>query len=124
MLQQVFCDLMNNAIQAMSHGGKIDIWVKSVASDHQFDDGKYMIKVSDTGVGIDQKHLNKIFDPFFTTKDEGKGTGLGLSTVYLILEKHKGTISVESQLGKGTTFTITIPLDAFKEKVKIHLPAP
>jgi signal transduction histidine kinase len=69
-----------------------------------------VFKVKDTGIGLSPQHLTKIFEPFFTTKPIGQGTGLGLSIVYKIIEKHAGTISVESEQGKGTTFTITLPI--------------
>ena len=68
------------------------------------------IKISDTGCGIQKKHLKNIFEPFFTTKEEGKGVGLGLSVVYGIVTRHRGTIEVESEPGEGTTFTIHLPL--------------
>jgi len=67
-------------------------------------------KIRDTGHGIKPEHLDKIFDPFFTTKEVGQGTGLGLSISYGIIEKHGGTIEVESKVGEGTTFTVTLPL--------------
>ena len=68
------------------------------------------IKISDTGCGIQKKHLKSIFEPFFTTKEEGKGVGLGLSVVYGIVTRHRGTIEAESEPGEGTTFTIHLPL--------------
>ena len=70
----------------------------------------FIIKIQDNGIGISSNHFSRIFDPFFTTKDEGQGTGLGLSTVYLILERHDGTIEFDSKQGEGTTFTIQLPL--------------
>lgn len=73
-------------------------------------DGVIEIKVRDTGSGIPKEDLPNIFEPFFTTKKEGKGLGLGLSTVYGIIERHRGTIHVESEVGKGTSFTIRLPL--------------
>ncbi|MFC1813719.1 sensor histidine kinase, partial [Thermodesulfobacteriota bacterium] len=75
------------------------------------DKGLVEIKVEDTGCGVDKEHLNKIFDPFFSTKKEGKGLGLGLSVVFGIISRHKGTISAESELDKGTVFTIKLPVD-------------
>jgi len=68
-----------------------------------------VIEISDTGEGIPEAILGKVFDPFFTTKDPGAGTGLGLSTAFMIVERYKGTIKVESQIGKGTTFRIIFP---------------
>ena len=68
------------------------------------------ITISDTGTGIPKEIQNRIFEPFFTTKDIGKGKGLGLSTAHTIIKEHHGTIEVESQIDKGTTFTIFIPV--------------
>ncbi|MCK4727324.1 MAG: HAMP domain-containing histidine kinase, partial [Desulfobacterales bacterium] len=72
--------------------------------------GYVEIRISDTGKGIPEENLSKIFDPFFTTKEVGKGTGLGLNVAYNIIKKHNGTIDVESTMGKGTMFTIRIPV--------------
>jgi signal transduction histidine kinase len=69
------------------------------------------LSIRDTGQGIPEANLTKIFDPFFTTKEVGKGTGLGLNMVYTIIKKHQGTISVESTVGKGTVFTIRLPVN-------------
>ena len=69
-----------------------------------------IIRISDTGSGISEKNIKKMFDPFFTTKPVGKGTGLGLSIAHGIIEDHHGSIDVKSQLGKGTTFTIQLPI--------------
>ena len=103
-LQQVFLNLLNNAIDALGKDGTITI--KTL---HQTDSHKVVIKISDTGPGIPKETLAKIFDPFFTTKEVGKGTGLGLSISYSIIEKLGGTINVDSEVGKGTTFTISLP---------------
>lgn len=70
-----------------------------------------MVKIRDSGSGISPENLGKIFDPFFTTKKIGEGTGLGLSITYGIIDKHQGAITVDSALGQGTCFTITLPLD-------------
>lgn len=102
-LQQVFLNLFLNAIQAMPDGGTLT--VKSFVND-----GKVKIDVTDSGVGIPQDNLDKVFDPFFTTKEVGKGTGLGLSVSYGIIRKHHGTLAVTSEIGRGTTFTITLPV--------------
>jgi signal transduction histidine kinase len=101
-LQQVFVNLSLNACEAMPNGGTLLIST-ACASDH------VVIKVIDTGLGIKREHVDKIFEPFFTTKPVGKGTGLGLSVSYGIVHQHGGTLEVESQEGKGTTFTVTLP---------------
>ena len=103
-LNQVFMNIFVNAAQAIEQQGEIRIST-------QVNNGHIEIKISDTGKGIPKKNLPKIFDPFFTTKEVGKGTGLGMNVAYNIIKKHKGTIDVESTIGKGTSFTIRIPLD-------------
>jgi two-component system cell cycle sensor histidine kinase/response regulator CckA len=106
-MRQVFLNLVNNAKHAMPNGGTLCIKCER----HKKNESDYArIKVSDTGSGIKKEHLEKIFDPFFTTKPEGKGTGLGLSIVHEIIKDHEGTIAVESQEEKGTTFIIDIPV--------------
>ena len=102
-LNQVFMNLLSNASQAISNKGDITITTKQ-------DGDNIIIDIQDTGCGIDEKYMDNIFDPFFTTKEVGKGTGLGLSISYNIVKKHKGDITVKSEKGKGTTFTITLPL--------------
>lgn len=101
-LNQVFMNILVNAAQAIEVKGEISIKTRDV-------DGFVKITLSDTGSGISKENLSKIFDPFFTTKDVGKGTGLGMNIAYNIINKHNGTISVESEVGKGTTFTILLP---------------
>jgi two-component system, NtrC family, sensor kinase len=103
-LQQCIINLIFNAIDAMSKGGSLYL-------EGAYDSGKKLviIKVKDTGSGIQEEDIPHIFEPFFTTKDEGYGVGLGLSTVYGIIEHHKGTIKVESSPGKGATFTVQLP---------------
>jgi two-component system NtrC family sensor kinase len=103
-LQQVFFNLINNAIDAMENqGGTLSISGKQ-------ENASIVIKVTDTGKGIPEANLDRIFDPFFTTKPVGKGTGLGLSICYGIIEKMGGKIEVESSVGAGTTFSVTLPL--------------
>jgi two-component system NtrC family sensor kinase len=105
-LQQVFLNLITNAIDA--HAGKPSGSIKiSTQADDRMKKAK--IRITDTGSGISKENLIKIFDPFFTTKPVGKGTGLGLSLCYSIVQRLGGTISVRSELGKGTEFTIEIP---------------
>ncbi|MBI5553087.1 MAG: HAMP domain-containing protein [Desulfobacterales bacterium] len=108
-MQEVFLNLLMNAIQAIEPmPGQVKITAeKVVAFDHK---AFGQILVADTGKGIDAKDIGRIFDPFFTTKEVGSGTGLGLSIVYGIIEKHQGTISVESTPGVGTRFIICLPL--------------
>jgi len=108
-LQQVFINLLNNAAEAMEGGGTITIAARPL--DHQWVE----IRVADTGCGIPEEHLGKLFTPFFTTKPLGKGTGLGLSIVYGIVKMHRGQITVQSQVGKGTTFTVTLPVRLLRE---------
>lgn len=102
-LNQVFMNLLVNAAQAIPERG--EIWVKTWAdTDHVY------IDIRDSGSGIPEDHLSKIFDPFFTTKPVGQGTGLGLSIVYGIVERHGGTIRVNSRIGEGTTFHLSFPI--------------
>jgi PAS domain S-box-containing protein len=108
-MHQAFLNLFLNALQAMPNGGELKIEVKPIAS-YSLDGSKQnfvKINISDTGKGIPPHIIHKIFDPFFTTKP--KGIGLGLSITYQIVKKHGGTIRVESELGKGTTFVINLP---------------
>ncbi len=104
-MEQVLTNLVLNsrdAIKQVKRSGRIKISLLK-------NNNKVRLEVSDNGCGIPKEVINKIFDPFFTTKDVGKGTGLGLSICHSIIEKHKGTISVQSILGKGATFIIEIP---------------
>jgi PAS domain S-box-containing protein len=103
MIEQVLMNLILNAVQAMKNGGVLTIRT-SVA------EGICRVEVSDTGSGIPASVLPRIFDPFFTTKGEGEGTGLGLSVNLGIVERHGGKILVESEVGKGTTFTLCLPV--------------
>ncbi len=103
-LQQVFTNLIINAKDAIFDAGKITLTTKYSG------ENEVVIKVSDTGIGIEPDHLSKIFDPFFTTKAVGSGTGLGMAVSYGIVQEHSGTINVESEVGKGTTFILTFPL--------------
>ncbi|OGF47125.1 MAG: hypothetical protein A2536_03485 [Candidatus Firestonebacteria bacterium RIFOXYD2_FULL_39_29] len=101
-IQQIMINLCNNAMDAMPEGGTIKV---NTAQEDKF----IKITVADTGMGISEENKKKLFEPFFTTKEVGKGTGLGLSICYEITKKHNGEISVDSELGKGTTFTIRLP---------------
>jgi signal transduction histidine kinase len=102
-IEQVLINLIRNSIQAMPNGGLIHIISKR--------EGKWVaIQVKDTGIGIPEQNLRRIFDPFFTTKSEGEGTGLGLSVSYGIISRHNGQIEVASKVGKGTVFTVRLPV--------------
>jgi two-component system NtrC family sensor kinase len=103
-LQQVFLNIINNSIDAIGKEGKIII--KTGAAENK----ELAIEISDNGPGIPKEVLPKIFDPFFTTKVVGQGTGLGLSISYSIIEQLGGRIMVDSEAGKGTTFTIWLPV--------------
>jgi signal transduction histidine kinase len=103
-LQQGIINLLFNAIDAMPDGGTLIL-----ASAFNARMKLVEITVSDTGCGIPKENLPHIFEPFFTTKTEGKGLGLGLSTVFGIVDRHKGTIEVRSEVGQGTTFTVRFP---------------
>ncbi len=102
-LNQVFLNLLVNAAQAIEEKG--DIFIDVTASQSAI-----TVVIKDTGCGIEKKNLQKIFEPFFTTKPVGTGTGLGLSLSYSILQQHKADLSVDSELGKGSCFTIKLPL--------------
>lgn len=102
-MSQVVINLVMNAIHAMPDGGTLRIGLEPV-------EDMVRLTVADTGQGIPQEVVTKIFEPFFTTKEFGKGTGLGLTVVKDIIEEHHGTIAVESEPGRGTTFTIQLPL--------------
>lgn len=102
-LQLVFMNLLINARDAMPNGGSITI---SVSVENNY----LVIKISDNGLGISPENIEKVFHPFFTTKMKDQGTGLGLSISKRIISQHKGNIYVQSELSKGTTFTITLPL--------------
>jgi len=100
---QVLLNLIMNAIQAMRQGGKLSVCLGS-------DSSHVTVAVSDTGCGIPKENIPKLFAPFFTTKEVGEGTGLGLTVCHGIVQEHEGRITVTSELGKGTTFTVTLPV--------------
>src|SRR5690606_29604635 len=101
-VNQVFMNILSNASQAI--GEKGDIWVKSWQ-----DERNVYMSIRDSGPGIPGDVLDKIFDPFFTTKPVGQGTGLGLSISYGIIRKHGGDIRVQTKMGQGTEFIISLP---------------
>jgi signal transduction histidine kinase len=103
LLQQVFLNLYLNALHAMPQGGALTVILEKGA-------GEALIRVSDTGLGIAKEDLQMIFDPFYTRSPVGRGIGLGLSITYSIVQQHFGTVEVESQLGRGSTFLVHLPL--------------
>jgi signal transduction histidine kinase len=104
-LNQVFMNLLVNAAHAIEDHG--DIGIKTYV------EGEYLVvEISDTGKGISEENKRKIFEPFFTTKSVGKGTGLGLAISHSIIEEHKGKIDLQSEVGKGTTFKISLPINS------------
>jgi two-component system, NtrC family, sensor kinase len=107
-IQQAVIALATNAIDAMPDGGTLTFRAASKGN-------RILIEVADTGAGIPQENMPKIFEPFFTTKDVGKGTGLGLAVCYGIISEHNGRITVRSTPGKGTTFSILLPVTDLSE---------
>ena len=131
-IEQVLINLATNARDAMPDGGCLNISTELVELDEDFlkihnygKSGKYaLLSITDTGTGIDEKTREKIFEPFFTTKEVGEGTGLGLSMVYGIIKQHNGYINVDSEVGKGTTFKICLPVIELKvEEIEKPIPA-
>jgi two-component system NtrC family sensor kinase len=106
-MQQVFINMIMNAAEAMDGNGRLTYATR-------FEPTEKLVEVdfADTGHGISEENLERIFDPFFTTKETGRGVGLGLAISYGIIKEHQGTISVKSQVGQGTTFSIRLPLAA------------
>lgn len=103
-LEQVYLNLVTNAVQSMGGEGKLT--VRTYVDHHR---SKVVSEIIDTGVGIPSTNLERIFDPYFTTKQQGEGTGLGLSISYGIIQEHNGDIKVESEVGVGTKFMIEFP---------------
>jgi len=112
-LSQVFFNLLSNAKDAMPQGGKLKISTKCSDGNNQESEKPAFIEIKfqDSGCGIPEQDIDRVFDPFFTTKETGKGTGLGLSLSYGIIEDHGGTISAESNVNKGTSFVVQLPVD-------------
>ena len=106
LLQQVFTNLILNACNAMPQGGTLTVATRATEA------REVEVRFADTGCGIPPENLPKMFVPFFTTMPVGRGTGLGLAISYSIVQQHRGTIEVDSQVGKGTTFTVWLPVIA------------
>ena len=102
-INQVFMNLLVNACHAIERQGEIRVSTRT-------EEGAVVVSIADTGCGIPEEIRGRIFDPFFTTKPVGKGTGLGLTLSYDIVRKHGGTLTFESEVGKGTTFRIRLPV--------------
>ena len=124
LLQNAIINLGLNAKDAMPEGGKLTFTTSSVYLSEEeaqkypqkFKPGDYIkIEVMDTGIGISHENLDRIFEPLFTTKETGKGSGLGLAGVFSCVQRHKGILEVESKVGKGTTFTILLPVKKLTE---------
>jgi signal transduction histidine kinase len=117
-LKQVFLNLLLNAVQATGRGGTITVSSRCIIEDNE--NQFLQVSVSDTGSGISEENIEKLFTPFFTTK-KSEGSGLGLMTCHHIIDDHRGTIEVKSELGKGTTFNIQLPLDPqHYDRRKVH----
>ena len=109
-IRQALLNLVHNGIDAVSDGGEVRIAARLCPSGESVE-----IAVSDNGCGIPKENLPRLFTPFFTTKETGKGTGLGLAIAYGVVKMHSGNITVDSELGKGTTFTVCLPVRGEKE---------
>lgn len=127
-IEQVLLNLYVNAWQAMPEGGELYIKTENITLDENYvkpfkvKEGEYVkISITDTGVGMDKKTMERIFDPFFTTKEMGRGTGLGLASVYGIIKNHGGIINVYSEVDEGTTFNIYLPASFKKAQKKKEL---
>jgi signal transduction histidine kinase len=124
-LEQVFINLVMNSRDAMEEkrGSAYQVDETSVLRIRSFaEEGRVVVSIADTGIGMPEHVKERIFEPFFTTKEVGKGTGLGLSISYGIVKDYGGTIEMESEVGRGTTFTLTFPaLAGGVERVEEHL---
>ena len=129
-IEQVITNLVINAADAMPNGGRLRIRTENIHIDDEMarrptipESGSYaLLSVEDEGQGMDSETLSQMFEPFFTTKPRGSGTGLGLATVYGIVKQSDGHISVDSELGKGTTFRIYLPIRATKRDIQTKDP--
>jgi signal transduction histidine kinase len=114
-VNQVVMNLLSNAIDASGPDGQVTVRTRAD------NDATVRIEVSDTGTGIEPAIRERIFDPFFTTKPTGQGTGLGLSISYGIVRDHNGTIDVQSEMGKGSTFTVSLPVKGVRAAKKTEI---
>ncbi len=111
-IHQLLLNLCTNAIQAMDNRGLLEISLQDGAGAEEKNEPMVLLTVKDSGQGMNQETLAHIFDPFFTTKEAGQGTGLGMAVVHGIVESHKGTIHIDSTVGKGTKVTVALPASA------------
>jgi len=107
-IQQIFLNIISNAIHAMNGKGTLTLST-------QKQNGAIVAQIQDTGPGIPPEYVSKVFDPFFTTKDQGEGTGLGLNIVHRVVEKYGGNIKIESEVGQGTTFVVSLPVNGKRD---------
>jgi len=114
-IQSVLMNILLNALDATDPGGSVTVVSRLQASPEKAGQKGVDLAVTDTGCGIPPENITKLFDPFFSTKEVGQGTGLGLSVSYGIVERHGGAIRVKSEVGKGSTFTIWLPIEGKKE---------
>ena len=115
-LQTLFLNLITNALDAMPQGGTLTIKTRQGPGSLFSGDGEWIeIAITDTGIGITEESKKRIFEPFFTTKKIGEGTGLGLAICKQIIKEHSGRIDVESEVGKGSTFFVSIPISQGSE---------
>jgi len=109
-MQQVFMNMIINAAESIENSGRLNLGTSFNPVEELFE-----IEITDTGHGIPEEHVEKLFDPFFTTKEVGHGTGLGLAISYGIIKEHNGTITVKTEVDRGTTFLIRLPVRASEE---------
>ena len=113
-IQSVLLNILLNALDATDPGGSVTLTSRRQSSPEKAGQKGVALAVTDTGCGIPPENITKLFDPFFSTKEVGKGTGLGLSVSYGIVERHGGTLHVQSEVGKGSTFTVWLPIEGNK----------
>jgi signal transduction histidine kinase len=115
-------NLVNNACDAMQAGGTLTLHIRNEKLENGVPGA--VIEIADTGHGIPPEVLPKVMDPFFTTKEEGKGTGLGLAICRRIVQEHHGAIQIDSEVGKGTTIRITLPVSNSYNVSQLHSKTP